>query len=597
MMRLLIRITVFILFACPITHAQVVQATLEGEPRDVLEMCLGFNRRSDAGTWWTDESFIQRVAEINPDIVRYPGGTQANYWDWRTGQFIPGTDKDWGNKQVVTIPTLIHALPDRTKIVYVINMARPTPSTGVDVNASEEVLKSESTLELKIQDMLEAIEKFITEGKKPYAIELGNELYFGNIESGIYQIVEDNGVFYSGWDKTNNRPYASSSKRDATEISALFYLRQAKEVVKQIRAAYPDIKFALTTSKSGNGNSARDRWNNTVFEQLGTNTEFALLKNEIHAVTQHHYLNDKYGIQNPIGDAESSKAAIAEGIRYPVETQADYDMVPEHYKIWYTEYGEVKGIAEETWADAVRYAALTYSWLARGEKVDQLDFHHLTDNTVIRVGSPMRLAPVGIAAKLFMSAAAEMSEMQQIHFDINPVSVDGVFSLYGYKFKNDKREALLIMNLSDQDIEQVSLDQLFGYSGERELTQYHSEAPWISGVALGDSNISFNEGPVDSTFPCPKFSITLIEARNELVSLYDVWIQHVTVFPNPVLDFITVQSHAAVKDISIYNMHGSQVLHSGNVQNRYNLSNLNPGIYICIIDTNQGTTIKKLIKR
>ena len=192
---------VFIVLFIRSTNAQTVTTTLDAEVRDVSELNIGFNRRSDQGTWWTDTSFINLVSEMNPDVVRYPAGTQANYWDWSTGQFLENTDKVWGNKEIVTIPTFVNALPDRTKVVYVVNMARPTPNTGVDVNASESVLKSETTLNLKIADMLAAITQFDSQGKTPYAIELGNEFYFGNIESGMYRIVEveENGasIFYS----------------------------------------------------------------------------------------------------------------------------------------------------------------------------------------------------------------------------------------------------------------------------------------------------------------------------------------------------------------------------------------------------------------
>ncbi len=335
-----------------VVDAQTVTTTLEATVRDVSDVDFGFNRRSDVGTWWTDNSFINRVAEINPDVVRYPAGTQANYWDWSTGQFIPNGGKVWGNKQIVTIPTFVNVLPSRTKVIYVINMARPTPATGVDVNASEAELKSDVTLNLKIADMIAGLDQFVLEGKEPYAVELGNEYYFGNEESGIFHIVEDNGIFYSGWDIANNQSYQSVSKKDATDITALFYLEQAKEIVAQIKVAYPNMKFALTTTKRGNGDSARERWNNTIFDNLQNNADFTTLKNDVFAVTQHHYLNDSYGIQTFISDAETAKVAIAEGIQYPIDKQADYDMVPSDFKIWYTEYGEVKGIAEETWADA-----------------------------------------------------------------------------------------------------------------------------------------------------------------------------------------------------------------------------------------------------
>ena len=107
--------------------------------RNKTDLDIGFNRRSDKGIWWTDNTFIDRLAEMNPDILRYPGGTQANYWDWTTGKFLDSTNKTWNNKEVLHIPEFLNALPNRTKVIYVVNMARPTPATGISVNASEEI--------------------------------------------------------------------------------------------------------------------------------------------------------------------------------------------------------------------------------------------------------------------------------------------------------------------------------------------------------------------------------------------------------------------------------------------------------------------------
>lgn len=577
--------------------AQTVTTTLDATVRDVSDVDFGFNRRSDNGTWWTDNSFINLVSEMNPDVVRYPGGTQANYWDWREGKFLDNTDKNWGNKEILKIPEFINALPNRTKIVYVVNMARPTPTTGVDVNASEQVLKSSATLNLKIADMIAALDKFVLEGKEPYAIELGNEFYFGNIESGVYEIVETGSFFYSGWDTANNQPYQSTSKKDATDITALFYLEQAKEVVAQIKVAYPNVKFALTTTKSGNGNSSRERWNNTIFDNLENNTEFATLKQDIYAATQHHYLNDSYGVQTVISDAATAKIAIAEGIQYPIDKQADYNMVPNDFKIWYTEYGEVKGIAEETWSDAVRFAALTYSWLTRGDKVNQLDFHHISDNTVVKVESPMRLAPVGIATKQFMLAAAEMTEMQQINFGTNPVSVNGVLSLYGFKFKNAEKETLLIINLNENNIQNVKFDNLFTYTETPTMTQYRSNSPWVSGVALGDTNIIFNNEAVTTTFNARKFSITVIEAQNEALNIDEVLLSNLSIYPNPVKDILNIGTTEILKAVSVFSVNGSKVYDAEDItSNAIDLSTLTSGIYILKIETNKGSEFKKLIK-
>mgnify|MGYP001822993973 FL=1 len=416
------KVALILILIVDMAYAQI-STTLDANVRDVSNLDVGFNRRSDQGTWWTDNSFIDLVSEMNPNVVRYPAGTQANYWDWREGKFLENTDKSWNNKEVVTIPTFVNALPDRTKAIYVVNIARPTPITGVDVNASEAVLKSQATLDTKIIDMLAALAEFDAQGKLPFAVELGNEFYFGNIESGIFQIVESNGLFYSGWDDANNQPFVSNSKADATEITAKFYLDQCKDIVASIKAAYPSIKIIITTTKGGT--SARDRWNNTIFDELQNNSSYTSLKNDTYAVTQHFYIKD--GLLTPITDNASSKVAIAEGIEYPISKQSDYNLVPNDYKIFITEYGATKGIAEETWASAVRYAAFTYGWIELGDKIEQLDWHYISDNNVVNDDNlPMKLAPVGMAVKILQQAAVNMTEMQEISFSPNPISVNAV---------------------------------------------------------------------------------------------------------------------------------------------------------------------------
>ncbi len=159
MKRIAALLSLVSILSSDLVYAQT-STSLDANIRDVSNLDIGFNRRSDQGTWWTDNSFIDLVSEMNPDVVRYPAGTQANYWDWREGKFLENTDKDWSNKEVVTIPTFVNALPSSTKAIYVVNMARPTPVTGVDVNASEAILKSQSTLNAKITDMLAAIAEF-----------------------------------------------------------------------------------------------------------------------------------------------------------------------------------------------------------------------------------------------------------------------------------------------------------------------------------------------------------------------------------------------------------------------------------------------------
>ena len=477
-----------------------------------------------------------------------------------------------------------------------INLARPTPATGVDVNAPEAILKSTTTLNAKIQDMLNAIAEFDAQGKLPYAIELGNEFFFGNIESGIFEITEEADGWHSGWDVANNQSFVSPNKNDATVINAKFYLDQCKVVVNSINNSYPDMKFALVTTKRGNGNSSRDYWNNTIFEELEDNPEYADLQTNIYAVTQHYYLNTNYGDQTVIFDNATAKVAIAEGIQYPIEKQPDYDMVPDDYKIWYTEYGVSKDNAVETWATGVRYGALIISWLNRGDKVGQLGYHYVSKNDVIKTGSPMKLAPIGIAAKLLAIASVDMTEMQEIIFNNNPISVNGVKSLHGYKFKNNDKETLFIINISDANLQQVETSDLFTYDGQYNRTQYYSNTPYVSGVYEGHSNIVSNTSNVNATtFNVNKFSITTIEVANSASAIADNRIEKLAIYPNPAHNILHVGgATSAIENMRLFDILGKIISVPVNKSdNSMDISTLKSGIYFLKIKQ-QSLKIVKL---
>ena len=314
------------------------------------------------------------------------------------------------------------------------------------------------------------------------------------------------------------QPFESANKKDATIVNAKFYLEQCNTIVSQLKASFPTLKFALTTTKRGTGNSFREKWNETIFYELENNPNYTTLKNNIYAVTQHHYINDSYGVQTAITDNASAKVAIAEGIEYPLDKLADYSMVPNDYKIWFTEFGEVKEIAEETWASAVRYAAFNYGWISLGEKVGQLDWHYVSDNNVVKTGSPMKLAPIGISSKILLKAAADMTEMQEVNFTNNPIAVNNVKSLYGLKFKNDKKETLLIINTSDSDFSDVNFSASFNYIGQPKITQYYSNEPYTSGVFDGSSAIKLITGDVTTSTEIKRFSVTVIEVDKHTIT-------------------------------------------------------------------------------
>lgn len=65
-----------------------------GEARPLAPDAFGYNVNLVRGHASYDEpDFAEAVASLVPGNLRYPGGTVGNFWDWRRGGFIEGSEK------------------------------------------------------------------------------------------------------------------------------------------------------------------------------------------------------------------------------------------------------------------------------------------------------------------------------------------------------------------------------------------------------------------------------------------------------------------------------------------------------------------------
>ena len=62
----------------------ITVSTLE-ESNKIGSDFWGFNAQMMRGPRWKAPGFIEQVKLLHPQIIRYPGGTVASYWDWKTG--------------------------------------------------------------------------------------------------------------------------------------------------------------------------------------------------------------------------------------------------------------------------------------------------------------------------------------------------------------------------------------------------------------------------------------------------------------------------------------------------------------------------------
>lgn len=78
---------VVILFHFSYTQ-QIIQTSIGNINRTTPK--IGFNSNGHFPSLnWTQQAFIDSTVELNAEVFRYPGGTNANYWDWQTGWWKP----------------------------------------------------------------------------------------------------------------------------------------------------------------------------------------------------------------------------------------------------------------------------------------------------------------------------------------------------------------------------------------------------------------------------------------------------------------------------------------------------------------------------
>lgn len=329
------------------------------KPVQASNILLGYNGRSTEGPSWTDDTFLSLVSDTKTMCIRYPGGTQANSWDWKEGKLVDKSDP----KYLFKIEDFVTGLPQRTQVVYVMNMVNTPERVGVEQPLTDQSVEA---LHLKIDDALLALKEFERLGRLPMAVELGNEFYFQNEHAAFY----------------GQNPQ--------------LYLEHVRIICEEIHEVYPDMKIAIVTTKGGT--KGRDAWNKVVYDALSSDD---FLKKNVYAVVQHHYISDTTGnTALRITDNSTAEQALAEAFTYMVSVKKDYDDVPEGYKLWITEFGITKysKLEEEgMWPIGLSYAAMVLSWLEMGNKIDCYMLHHITNNPAVINTSLMRLGPAAVA--------------------------------------------------------------------------------------------------------------------------------------------------------------------------------------------------------
>lgn len=201
------------------------------------------------------QAYIDTLSKLNPDVLRFPGGTIANKYHFsKTGYGQNSNfDKKTSQNYIVEFVRLVKSMEHPPKVLFVINMFehfyKPTKSDW----------------ELIVEN-LAAILYLKKSGVEIAGIELGNEFY-------IYPVIR-------GWDI--KLPKDMAHKLEAVEGDEWWpetykkYNRLAQLYQKAIKKIDPQLKTGIPMGSSMNKN--HKRWN-----------AFALKMNFSDAYIQHWY--------------------------------------------------------------------------------------------------------------------------------------------------------------------------------------------------------------------------------------------------------------------------------------------------------------------
>lgn len=348
----------FLLFAFPfLTNAQAGPITLSKQHGYIKlkHYAMGYNAQLMRATVMGNNEFLQSVLNLNPHNLRYPGGTNSNYWDWQTGWIKSGTErKEWKN-----LPITKYTLDDFAKMiipaegtpVFVLNML--TSTLGEQIDMLRYALKINLPVKL---------------------IELGNEFY---LDQDDYRKIFPTAHEYAAMCNT----WIDSLKNEFRDVRIAVIGNSLRDMQMQ-----------------GKGIDLRAReWNKIVYTEV----------NNADAITYHLYTGS--GLEaiktsrektrhNEKADYTSDEQAVwqeafekKEGlerflampfVRVEMFKRNDLSAIPSGKNAWITEYNlfENEGIVCGTWAHGL-YAITEALLLLRIPQTELICYHNLAQTS------------------------------------------------------------------------------------------------------------------------------------------------------------------------------------------------------------------------
>ena len=466
------------------------------------------------GANWSQQAFIDSVAILAPEIIRFPGGLNSNHWDWQTGWFRPGYQPS-GMQLTIRANEFKPALiASNAEGLFVVNLE--TSNVNYEMDG------------LRYADSL---------GLNPEFFELGNE---HNL-NGVYG--------------TQNFPNQ--------QMTPTYYSLLSKTYYDSIRAEFPLAKICAV-----GGNSNTDPgWNDTILNYIPTIDAFAF---HVYLTADNADLafNVNRALAIPFGSITNNKTLP---FRY---NRSGFNSLPATKEVWVTEYNlEEKQIASNpiiagTWTHLLYNTAFNNFFLSKVNTTMILN-HSLASvaNYYESISSfDNHITANGISVKLLSDVAKGSVTCQNLTFSGNPSMTylsATIPKLIGWKFNHVGAEKGFICNFS-KDTFALSLGSVF--SNTMQFDQYNADTNLVVNGISSLNKYSGNSSDIIIIYP---YSITQINSAittgiqsQPSFPDYGLWI-----YPNPSQGAITIQTNQSLfnAELLVYNVMGLEVLRIQNV--------------------------------
>lgn len=385
------------------------KATINGPFRPLP--LYGSNSINTRGPSWADKDFRDSAASMNLKIVRYPGGSFGDFWDWRKGWFIDNNNARLNNN--LSMPAGYASMP-----------YSPTGLKELKLLVDEancDVLFELNMITSDINDQIEMLKNAQAMGFRIKWVELGNEFNLPKSAGRVkFQTARNYGTACYNW-------------------------------TKAIKESFPGVEVGVV---GGNLQYSPDikNWNDDVLNEA-TNVD---------AIVAHIYPVPSAVVDDDGINFENLYDAFQEDFK-----KMGFENV-NNKKVWLTEYniqwayakpGEDKAALQKsafTWGQALAILLMTSESTSLPGSPNLILDHGIANwrgfASIEKRNNQVYMLPNGIGFRTWCEASRDKNSLRQISFQRSRHGDAHDYEVMGWQFKGDSGETSLIVNFTSKPI-------------------------------------------------------------------------------------------------------------------------------------------------